>query len=121
MEITERLVEGTVVLALAGDVDLETSPQLRTLLEERPCGPLVLDFAGVNYIDSSGLATLIEHYQKMAKGAKAAPGAPKPRLVLAALSPRVRGAFELVRLNEIFPDYPDVAQAVRSLAEPARA
>ncbi len=124
MEITERQVEGVPVLALAGDIDLETSPELRSRLQERPCGPLVLDFSAVNYIDSSGLATLIEHYQKMNKSPgsdKGAPAAPKPRLFLAGLSPRVRGAFELVRLNEIFPDYPDVAQAVRAVAAPAGA
>lgn len=111
MEITERQVDGVSVLVLAGDVDLETSPVLRAALQKRPPGPLVVDFTAVAYIDSSGLATLIEYYQKSGKAARAA-GNAKSFVVLAALSPRVRGAFELVRLNEIFPVHPGVDEAV---------
>ncbi len=112
MEITERQVEGISVLALSGDVDLETSPALRDALRKRPPGPLVVDFSGVAYIDSSGLATLIEYYQKAGKAARAAG---RPSVVLAGLSARVRGAFELVRLNEIFPAHPGVAEAVAAI------
>lgn len=117
MEITERQVADATVLALSGDVDLETSPQLRTVLKTLaqqakadPAGPatrLVLDFSAVSYIDSSGLATLIEYFQTTrGLGAK---------LALAAVSARVRGAFELVRLDEIFPLHPGVAEALEAV------
>jgi anti-sigma B factor antagonist len=113
MEITERQVDGVSILVLSGDIDLETSPALRSVLQKREPGPLVVDFTAVAYIDSSGLATLIEYYQKTGKAARAA-GHERPpsQVVLAGLSPRVRGAFELVRLNEIFPAHSGVDEAV---------
>ncbi len=123
MEITEREIDGVSVLVLTGDVDLETSPALRAVLQKRPPGPLVIDFTAVVYIDSSGLATLIEYYQKVGKALRAAPApaaavpAARPAIVLAGLSARVRGAFELVRLNEIFPAHDGVADAVRFVLE----
>jgi anti-sigma B factor antagonist len=119
MEITERQAGSATVLALSGDIDLETSPALRAALKEKaaqakasPQGPsarLVLDFAAVTYIDSSGLATLIEYFQTTrGSGGK---------LALAAVAPRVRGAFELVRLDEIFPLHPGVDEALAAVAK----
>jgi len=117
MEITEAQVDGATVMTLVGDIDLETSPQLRSALKaiaarvkaapQDPAARLVLDFSGVTYIDSSGLATLIEYYQTIRGG--------PARLALASVAKRVRSAFELVRLNEIFPLHENVAEALRSL------
>jgi len=67
----------------------------------------VLDFSEVKYIDSSGLATLVEYY----KNSRGYSG----RLAVAALSNRVRSIFELVRLSEIFGVYPSVAEAEEAL------
>ena len=118
MEITEAQVDGATVMTLVGDIDLETSPQLRSALKAvaarvkaapTPNGPdsrLILDFSGVTYIDSSGLATLIEYYQTIRGG--------PARLALASVAKRVRSAFELVRLNEIFPLHESVAAALQS-------
>jgi len=110
MQITERTEEGIPVVSITGDVDLETSPQLREFLKPKsskktPC--LLLDFGGVNYIDSSGLATLIEYYQAV-QGFKG-------KLALAAMSPRVKNVFEIVRLEQIFSLYPDIPSAVAAL------
>jgi anti-sigma B factor antagonist len=110
MQITER-TDGTIpVVAISGDVDLETSPQLRDFLKPKSAAKtpaLLLDFAGVNYIDSSGLATLIEYFQAV-QGFKG-------RLALAALSPRVKNVFEIVRLEQIFSIHPDVPTALAAL------
>ena len=61
----------------------------------------------MNYIDSSGLATLIEYFQsaQIYKG----------KLALAAMSPRVKNVFEIVRLEQIFAIYPDVPTALATL------
>jgi anti-sigma B factor antagonist len=107
MQITERNEENIPVVSITGDVDLETSPQLRDYLRPKASAKtpaLLLDFSGVNYIDSSGLATLIEYFQSVQSF--------KGRLALAALSPRVKNVFEIVRLEQIFSIYPDVASAL---------
>ncbi len=66
MQCRELTVDGVLVLELGGDIDLQHSPELRRILQARAAQKipaLLLDFTGVAYIDSSGLATLIEYYQ----------------------------------------------------------
>jgi len=52
------------VINLSGRLDLNTSPNLRKtalkLYAKRRCKNLTIDFANVSYIDTSGLATLLE-------------------------------------------------------------
>jgi anti-sigma B factor antagonist len=110
MQITERTEENIPVISILGDVDLETSPQLRDFLKPKSAGKVqlvLLDFSGVNYIDSSGLATLIEYYQSVQSF--------KGRFALASLSPRVKNVFEIVRLEQIFAIHPDVPTALAAL------
>jgi anti-sigma B factor antagonist len=110
MQITERSEENIPVVSIAGDIDLESSPQLRDFLKPKSVKKtpaLLLDFTGVNYIDSSGLATLIEYYQAV-QGFKG-------KLALANLSPRVKNVFEIVRLEQIFSLHPDIPSALAAL------
>ena len=111
MQITERTEETIPIISISGDIDLESSPQLRDFLKPKATQKtprLLLDFGGVSYIDSSGLATLIEYFQSVQGfGGK---------LALAALSPRVKNVFEIVRLEQIFSLYPDVPSALKALA-----
>ena len=52
------------MIKLSGRLDMNTSPDLRKtalkLYNKRKCRNLTIDFANVSYIDTSGLATLIE-------------------------------------------------------------
>ncbi|NBS13545.1 MAG: anti-sigma factor antagonist [Verrucomicrobia bacterium] len=111
MEVVEKIDEGILILTVSGEIDLNQSPALRTTLRAKaaaktPC--LLLDFSAVLYIDSSGLATLIEYYQS----ARAFSG----KLALCSLAPRVRSSFDLVRLSEVFSIFPDQASARKALA-----
>jgi anti-sigma B factor antagonist len=110
MQITERTESGIPVVLITGDIDLETSPQLRDYLKplsSKKTPALLLDFGGVEYIDSSGLATLIEYFQ----GSQSFKG----KLALASLNPRVKNVFEIVRLEQIFSIHPDVPTALAAL------
>lgn len=98
------------VLRLEGEIDLARAPEFRAQLQEHAkakCRALVLDFGGVRYIDSSGLATIVE-YVRLAHAFNG-------RLALAQVNERVRTVFELVRLHEILPIYPTVADAAAAL------
>jgi anti-sigma B factor antagonist len=102
--------ENLRVLRLEGEIDISTSPELRMRLQQHlkgKCPALVLDFTEVRYIDSSGLATIVEYLQL----AHAFEG----RLALAHVSDRVRTIFELVRLHEFLPIHPTVADAAAAL------
>jgi anti-sigma B factor antagonist len=110
MNITERTEEDIPVVSISGDIDLETSPKLREFLKPKSSKKtplLLLDFSGVNYIDSSGLATLIEYFQAV-QGFHG-------KLALASLSPRVKNVFEIVRLEQIFSLHPDIPSALAAL------
>lgn len=110
MESSFELQGGASVLRLRGEIDLHASPQLReVLLKASGEGktPLLVDFTGVEYIDSSGLATLIE-YLRGGNGQKR-------QLALFGLQSRVRMVFELVRLHELFQLCASEADARKAL------
>jgi anti-sigma B factor antagonist len=116
MQWTEEKDARLLTIRLSGEIDLQHSPKLRELLQSKVClkAPVILlDFTDVKYIDSSGLATLVEYY----KNSRGYSG----RLAVAGLSNRVRSIFELVRLGEVFGIFPTVLEARQSLlAEPPK-
>ncbi len=97
MKVTQETQGTAAIFIVEGQVDLHTSPelrsQLRTALNSRS-SPLVVDLNAVSFIDSSGLATLIEALKSV--------GSYGGKLRLCGLNPDVRKLFELARLNEVF-------------------
>ena len=95
------------VLPLQGEIDLHVSPAvaaaLRSMIEKKPKW-LIVDLANVSYIDSSGLAALIEGMQNV-QGYGGA-------FALASLQEPVRTIFEIARLDQVFRIYPDVNAAL---------
>ena len=91
-----RLGEETVI-GVRGEVDLYTSPKLRTaILKAVPAsgGGVAVDLSGVGYIDSSGVATLVEGLRSAKEHGKA--------FTLVAPSPSVMQVLELTRLDQVF-------------------
>lgn len=86
-----------VVVSPKGDLDMSRSPALRNSLRavqgDRP-KTLVVNLASVEYMDSSGLATLVEA-MKNAKNNST-------RLVLCAMNQKVKALFEIARLHHYF-------------------
>jgi anti-sigma B factor antagonist len=110
MQWSEANEEGCTILSLKGEIDLQYSPMLRRVLKEKidaRCPALVVDFSGVEYIDSSGLATLVE-YCRDVRGFSGA-------FALAGMTARIQTIFELVRLNELLAIYPTVSEARAAL------
>jgi len=66
LNISIRDVTAATVVDLDGDIDLRNSPALRaTLFEKLLASPrLVVNMTKIRYIDSSGIATLIEVLKK---------------------------------------------------------
>jgi anti-sigma B factor antagonist len=95
------------VLSLEGEIDLHVSPNLTAalnrMIDKKP-KQLVVDLSRVTYIDSAGLAALIEGMQKIeAYGGK---------LALAGLQETVRSIFEIARLDQVFRIFTDVNAAL---------
>ena len=95
------------VLPLEGEIDLHVSPQIGTalgnLIADKP-SQLVVDLSKVSYIDSSGLAVLIEAMQNV--------GSYGGKFALCGLQEAVRPIFEIARLDQIFRIFPDRASAL---------
>ena len=64
MDIEVEKIDENALIKLSGRLDMNSSPDLRkaalTLYTKGECKNLTIDFANVSYIDTSGLATLIE-------------------------------------------------------------
>lgn len=110
--ITEKSDSG-FILKLKGDVDMNSSSDVRGALGEvfrqGPTGAkaLFIDLSQVRYMDSSGIATLVEAMQNCMKQGS--------RLRLVDLSPAVRDVFELARLASVFEIFPTFADASKGL------
>ncbi len=85
-----------VVVSFEGDVDLQTSPDARKVLLECVAQghSILVDLSGVGYIDSSGVASLVESFQTARKGGK--------NLVLASVSDGALRVLKLARLDKVF-------------------
>jgi anti-sigma B factor antagonist len=98
---------GTLVVAPQGDVDMSSSPEVRRLLAPLFGGGvrrIVVDLSMVPYMDSSGIATLIEGLQLSQRSSV--------RFSLAGMHPAVQAVFELAHLQDVFQLFPDVATAL---------
>lgn len=93
------------VLRVWGEVDLSWSQEVRKQVLDAlaQAKALAVQLDGVTYIDSSGIAALVEGFQL----ARSKQG----RFVLIAPNEAVRAVLELARLDRVFPIHPDLAAA----------
>lgn len=89
--------QSSVTVTVQGDVTIQTSSQLQKAL--KPCftdktKEICVNLEGVSFMDSSGIATLVEGLQ----WSRASGG----RFVLSGLKDTVRDVFELAKLDTVF-------------------
>ena len=107
MTVKCELREGTMFLMPEGDIDLNGSPNLRQELKKAQAAKpqrLVIDLTGVPYMDSSGVATLVEAMQMARRSGS--------KLVLCGMQDRVRSIFEIARLDTVFTIVRDAGSAL---------
>ena len=110
MEILVRRLEKVTIFDVTGHIDLANSPEIRkTLLKElreMKTPRVIMNLKGVKYIDSSGVASLVE-------GLKASRDLGS-RFILFGLSGSAREVLQLSRLLKVFEVYDDEEQALTS-------
>jgi anti-sigma B factor antagonist len=96
MKAATRQHSGNTIVDVIGDIDMGTSPGLRKLLLDllSKTPRLVVNFSEVRYIDSSGIASLVEVLMKARNNQK--------QLVLYGLNKTVQEVLQLTRLTTIF-------------------
>ena len=106
-------IEGVVVIAIIGDLDISTAPRLREELirvtAELKTPMIVLDLAGVDLLDPTGLGVIFEGIKR----ARLRQG----DLALARAEGQVLRDLEITRVLEILPNFPAVDQAIASLQQ----
>ena len=107
IEVTKE--NNVTIVAVEGEIDVETSPQLRERFDELLAQGehnFVIDLGGVDFIDSSGLAAFVRLFKRVRVG--------EGDVKLCCIRPEILKIFELTRLNRVFDIFDTRAEAVKS-------
>ena len=101
--------DGAVIIAFEGDIDMQSSPEARKVLLDclKRKHPMLVNLAGVTYIDSSGVASLVEALQTARKTAC--------KFALVSVSEGARRVLKLARLDKVFTIHESVEDGIAKL------
>lgn len=105
--IVQEKAETALVLHVQGRLTIEDLKGLKHTLEQawRLTVPrIILDLSGCDYVDSSGIAVLVEALNRSRKEKKV--------FLLAAPGPQVQSILQLTRLDKVFQVFPSVQNAL---------
>ena len=103
----------TGLITLEGEVDMFTSPNFRDEMLpffEKGVKAVIVDLKGVTFMDSSGIATLVEGLQWSRKKSNR-------QFILTGIGPNVKNALELTKLDKVFTIKDNCEDAFRQLCE----
>jgi anti-sigma B factor antagonist len=108
MKASTRDENGTTIVDVVGQIDMGSSPALRKTLLESLKGTdcVAVNLIEVKYIDSSGIASLLEVLKEARQS--------KKRLVLFGLTDAVRQVLQLTRLTGVFEICDTEAEALEA-------
>jgi anti-sigma B factor antagonist len=108
VQISARRHDKATILDVSGDIDFANSPEVRQSvlreIRESRSSRVIVNLSQVRYIDSSGVASLIE-------GLKASRDLGS-RFILVGLSTSAKEVLQLSRLTKVFEIYEDEEQAL---------
>ncbi len=96
-KIESKVIDSIGVIVVGGEIDMFSSPNLRDkllpLFKKKVVG-IIVDLSDVSFMDSSGIATLVEGLQWSKKA--------KKEFVLTGLGTNVKNALSLTKLDDVF-------------------
>jgi len=102
---------GCSICVISGEVDINTAPQIKKFFDrimQDKKKKVLINFKDVSYIDSSGLATLVE----LLKNIRSYGGT----LKLSNLSSKIKSLFEITKLEKLFDIVEEEEEAIKSFA-----
>ena len=104
MDINIKEMPPFRVIYLSGDVDMHSSPQARQAILDglKAQQPILVELSAVRYMDSSGVASLVEGYQTARKQGI--------EFGLAAPATSAMNVLRLARLDKVFPIHASVEE-----------
>jgi anti-sigma B factor antagonist len=116
LAVERSRVDGYELLAVEGELDIATAPRMIAALNEAFADlelPLVVDLSSVDFMDSTGLALLMNAHRRVKRHGQGfaivCPGGPISRV------------FEIADMVDSLHVCPDRASAQRAATQPARA
>lgn len=110
MQTKEEYKNGVLVCYITGEIDINTSPQIKKTFDkfiQAKKEKIVMNLKEVSYVDSSGLATMVE----ILKGLRTYGG----KLKISNLSTKVRNLFEITKLEKLFDIVAEEKEALEAL------
>ena len=99
------------VCHVEGEIDINTAPDIKKMFDKlitKKEPKIVINLAKVTYVDSSGLATLVEILKNMRSyGGK---------MKLSNMSPKIKSLFEITKLEKLFDIASSVEEAISNFA-----
>jgi anti-sigma B factor antagonist len=109
-----RALPGAAAVVLSGDVDGAAAEVLSAAYEDAvssgAAAVVLLDFAEVGYINSTGIALIVSVLARARSQGR--------KVIACGLSPHYREIFDITRLSDFIELYPDLDGAISRLAAP---
>lgn len=110
LRLEYRLDSGVALVTVTGEIDVSTSALLREhllrVITDGRHWSLVVNLAGVSFIDSAGIGVLVGVWHRVR--------ATDASLALAAPSSQARAILDITGLTRVLPVYDTEAQAVQA-------
>jgi len=109
MQVKIQDKETVTICYVSGDIDINSAPLIRKELEKVLSGKkakVLVNLKDVSYVDSSGLATLVE----LLKNIRAYGG----KLKVCNMAAKIKTLFEITKLDRLFEILPSEDDAVKS-------
>ncbi len=100
-EVVEEERDGVRILAVTGELDLHTAPQLEERLEEVK-GGLLVDLSNCEFIDSTGIGLIVRTWRRLDTNLD---GSDASRFALCGLGDQVQRLIEITGLESSLRTY----------------
>lgn len=107
----ERLDRG--VLSFRGPLTMENVSPFMNAVRREDAPTMILDLAGVPYLDSSGLGGLVSACTSCTKSGR--------RVALTGVNQRVRRVFEITKVEQVFLMFPTLSDAIAAFTNAGNA
>lgn len=112
MEVIFRISENILIACIKGEVDHHSSAPLRNSIDRAMsafgCRDLILDFAGVEFMDSSGIGVALGRYKKMQHSGG--------KICISGCSDYIERILEMAGVFTIIPQKNSYEQAILSIS-----
>jgi anti-sigma B factor antagonist len=106
-DVSELQSDGVPVLAVQGEIDVATAPQLRErllALADHDHAVVVLDLSGVSFVDSTALGVLVSGAKRLRSGGG--------DLRLVVTEPHIAKVLAITGLTDVFQIYTTTGEAI---------